>query len=129
MTPHVVALGDIPEDVLRLFRKMRCLVELLPDIENEVISCHSLCQSLALMFPATYHEGKLGMCDHGWLRSGTNPAVLMDMYPIAGAASFVIFTDSHVLPWSTLYEEREIGYDRNACQRQVLLLVEAMKKI
>lgn len=129
MTPHAVKLGDIPEDVLNLFREMRRITEEVPDLEGGAISCHSLCQALATLFPVTYHEGKLGMCDHGWLRSKTNPAVLMDMYPIAGAASFLIFTDSHVLPWPTLYEEQEISYDKDVCQQQALLLIQEMKNI
>lgn len=128
MTPHAVKRGDIPKDVLDLFRTMRELVEQMSDIEGETISCHSICLALAELFPVTYHEGKLGICDHSWLRSKTNPAVLMDMYPIAGAASFLVFTDSHVLPWPTLYVEKEISYKKEVCQRQVLLLLEEMKK-
>ena len=129
MTPHAVGRGDIPRDVLKLFRTMRGIVEDMPDIGGETISCHSLCQALAKVFPVTYHEGRLGMCDHGWLRSETHPAVLMDMYPIAGAASFIVFTDSHVLPWPDLYVEQKISYDRDICSRQVTLLIEEMGKI
>lgn len=129
MTPHTVKRGDIPKEVLELFRKMRTVVEEIPDIEGQMFSCHSICQALAKLFTVTYHEGKIGMCDHSWLRSETNPAVLMDMYPIAGAASFVIFTDSHILPWPELYVEQEINYDRDTCSKQVLLLIEEMEKI
>ena len=128
MTPHAVKRGDVPRDVLDLFRTMREIVEQIPDTEDETISCHSICQALAELFPVTYHTGKLGICDHSWLRSKTNPAVLMDMYPIAGAASFFIFTDSHLLPWLTLYEEQEISYNKDVCGRQVLLLIEEIKK-
>jgi hypothetical protein len=128
MTPHAVKREDIPGGVLKLFREMRNIVEEIPDIEGEMISCHSICQALAELFHVTHHEGKLGMCSHSWLRSKTNPAVLMDMYPIAGAASFIIFTDSHVLPWPTLYEEQKISYDKDTCQRQVLLLIEEMER-
>ena len=129
MTPHVVKRGDIPKEVLSLFRKMRNIIEELPDIEGQIISCHAICQALAELFPVTYHEGKIGMCDHSWLRSKTSPAVLMDMYPIAGAASFIVFTDSHVLPWPMLYEEQEIRYDKNDCRQHILLLTKQIRKM
>lgn len=124
MTPHVVEIDEIPRDLYETFKTMRGIVESLPDIEGELISCHSLCKALTHFFPVTYHEGDCGISNHGWLRSEKHPAVLMDMYPVAGASSLIVFTDSMVLPWEGVYREKDIHYDQNACERQVLLLTE-----
>ena len=124
MTPFAVQRGHIPKTVLKTFHAMVAMVRDMPDFDfgAKYLSCHALCQSLARYYPVSYHEGRCGAVDHGWLRSLTHPAVLMDMYPVGGGVPFILFTDNCFLPWQDLYQEVAISYDITAHEVQVAVV-------
>ena len=124
MTPFAVQRGHIPKTVLKTFHAMVAMVRDMPDLDfgAKYLTCHALCQALARYYPVSYHEGRCGAMEHGWLRSLTHPAVLMDMYPVGGGVPFILFTDSGLLPWQDLYQEVPISYDKDAYQVQVAVV-------
>ncbi len=109
---YVVLEGDIGRDVLRVFREMRQVVEALPHYmlpNGVVISCHLLCRALVEQYSGGKGLPKFSVVDgyftkgyeHSWLTTADRRAIL-DMYPVAGAAPFVVATDI-MSPWRGMY--------------------------
>jgi len=104
---------------------MRGIIEDMPDFEGEVLTCHSVCRALAERFPVEYVDGRFGeMHDHSWLTEASAPGVIMDMYPVAGASSFIVFTQNFLLPWRDLYKPQKVTFDQPSCSRQVRKLLQ-----
>lgn len=121
MTPIVVTCGDIPQELLDLFKAMRKFIEELPDFEGEVLTCHALCAALAQLHPSLRPvDGSFGgMFEHSWLIDDRYPKALMDMYPVAGAVPYIISTSHSFLPWARLYVEKPSNYNKDVFNRQV----------
>lgn len=127
MTPVAVSEGCIPYEVLQLFRRMRSAVEEVPDMPATLLTCHAVCQALAAKFGGVeVVEGKFAGSEHSWLTPTGYPAIVMDMYPWAGASSFIVFTDCLLLPWQQLYVPCEIDFDRPDVMHQVTFLLKHM---
>lgn len=121
MTPYSIAQGYIPQEVFDQFKMMRDFVENLPDIEGEVITCHAICRVLAGKYPDFLEaEGTFGdIYTHSWLVCRMYPKIILDMYPVAGASSFIVWTGAFLLPWFRLYKKEPITYDQVVLERQV----------
>ena len=130
MTPYAVSTGDIPASVLDVFHSMRDVVETIPDLQGEDMTCHALCHALSNFFPVIYQEGYCGNhMQHGWLIHRDAPGVVLDMYPIAGASSFIVLTSMRHLPMHAMYKPACIRYDQEKHERQVTLLMELIQKV
>ncbi len=116
MKPHVLETGDITPEQYALFLQMRDVFERLPDFEfGKPVSCHMICRAFAENFPVECVDGHFGRgCDHSWLvlgrknreEHGEDTRVIADMYPVAGAAPFLVYT-FFLVPWPALYIEDE----------------------
>jgi len=108
MTPFALEDGYITEKELAHFRHLRLVVERLPDkIISGELSCHHVCHALAQEYGNTVVDGYFGhICNHSWLVLRTNKRgeqVIADMYPVAGASSFLVFTHT-LTAWHGLYK-------------------------
>lgn len=122
MTPYAVQSGDIPPSLLRRFREMRSKLEELPDFEEELLTCHSV----SFAFAKHYGHGLQcvdgafgGLHDHSWIVDVGSPGVILDMYPVAGASSFIVVTSYSLLPWFKLYVPGNPKFDKKIRKRQV----------
>jgi hypothetical protein len=108
MTPFAVKSKDITQEDYAQFRIMRELVERLPDkiIEPE-LSCHHVCHALGRAFNVQVADGYFGYThNHSWLvlrKNRVGEQVIADMYPVASAASFLVFAQ-RLTPWASLYK-------------------------
>lgn len=114
MKPHVLETGDITPEQYALFLEMRAIFERLPDFDLPMpVSCHMICRAFAENFSVECVDGHFSRgCDHSWLvlgrknreEHGEDTQVIADMYPVAGAAPFLVYT-FFLVPWSRLYIE------------------------
>jgi hypothetical protein len=119
MTPYAVTSGHIPEDLVKLFKIIRRTFEELPDFEGELITCHAICSAFAERYNLTCVDGYFGKGDeHSWLIDQKHPEVIMDIYPVGGASSCIIY--KHWLTgWANLYIKMTIDIDTTERERQV----------
>ncbi len=117
MTPSVAEY--ISEEDSRLFKKIRALVEAMPDItferneegEKIVLSCHILCQALVRIYPELRIE-------HGYFRTGlshswlvTKSGSIMDFY-VPGAIGALILPQKrpgYLEVWYSMYEKNGLA--------------------
>lgn len=121
MTPYAVSEGHISAESQALFLAMRSQAEALPNIEDdEIFSCHSICEAFAKVFPVLHRFGHFGKsCEHSWLVPEQQPNdVVMDMYPVAGSCPFIVYTGAIMPPWGYLYREGELERDKSVWERQ-----------
>ena len=111
MTPESVQNGSITSSEVELFRRMRRAVERMPNVDwgETLLSCHHLCHALAHIFKGvTPVDGSFGRgMGHSWLvlRNTKDGPIIADMYPVVGAASFLIHAH-WITPWAKLYLPR-----------------------
>lgn len=111
MTPESVRSGNITLAEVELFRRMREAVERMPDVAwgGVLLSCHHVCHALTAVFDGvTAVDGGFGKnVGHSWLvlRDTRDGPVIADMYPVAGAAPFLIHA-YWLTPWAKLYLPR-----------------------
>lgn len=119
-----IVLQDINEEDLAIFRKVREVMEALPEIDlgNELngekilVSCHILCRAFAVVFPQLKcvdgYFFRIGR-EHSWLE--TPNGCIIDVYPIAmlGGPILVLKEGFLSLPWGEIYIEAEPPRLRN----------------
>lgn len=110
---YAASKGNIHPADMELFGKIQVILIEMPDIvfdPNErhwdncrnQISCHLICKALARHFEATVGDGFFVRgYQHSWLLP-TSGSSIIDVYPVAGAAPFIVANDS-ASPWSGLY--------------------------
>ncbi len=119
MTPYAISSGSIPPELVECFRIMRNVIENLPDFEGEELTCHAVCTALAKRYNLTCIDGHFGVGnEHSWLIDPAHPKVVMDMYPVAGASSFIVF-NHWLVPWHALYIPKQFDIDTTIRERQV----------
>lgn len=130
MTPMSVTCGHIPEDVLTEFKEVRTFVETMPTIDDEVLTCHSVCKAIALLHPNfSYVEGSFGgVYNHSWLTVKEHPNIILDLYPVAGASPFIVYAGISLLPWFSLYKEKLIKHDKKTFYHQVQKILASSSK-
>lgn len=126
MTPH--AMKSIHREDILLWKKIRWLVENLPDIdlgekpdgEGIVLSCHMLARAVGRLFNLCVADGCVlplheHMYEHSWLI--TDHGNIIDLYPIATIGGPIIIDggsyfarniydkNEKVEEWSELFEE------------------------
>lgn len=105
-TPYAVKTGDISFGDLSTLSHIQSEIQRLPDAAG--LSCHDVCAHLARTIPGLVHRrgwfAAVGV-EHSWLVSAENPAVVFDVYPVAGAVPFVVTTAGTLNPWGKLYLE------------------------
>lgn len=119
--------GYVTDRAMALFERMKADMEAMPDLgAPEDVSCHAVCRVLAARHGVRCVDGFFGGVgnDHSWLDLGDG--VIADMYPIGGAAPFLIWAGHWAVPWHALYVERatllDEGRDRARHETMALLL-------
>ena len=134
MTPYV--LQWMPEEDVVLFKKIRKIVQALPDIPlggDHAVSCHILARSLARFFPVEYHDGYFcRRYRHSWLLTRNNH--IIDPYPIAmfGGPVLLYYAPSVLSPWRQLYKEarlRDLELEGEMLLADVQRVVHALEEI
>lgn len=108
MTPFALRRGNIPAAKRRLFERLRADFEAMPDLDPaDLVSCHAVCRALERRHPGTrcvdgfFHA--VGQ-DHSWLDLGDG--IVADMYPVAGAAPFMVDASHWMVPWNQIYQPK-----------------------
>lgn len=126
MIPYCVSSGDIPKQLVELFHTMRTAFENLPDFEGELITCHAVCTAFAEHYNLTCIDGYFDIGgQHSWLIDPEYPNVILDIYPVAGASSFIIYKHWATI-WAKLYTPIVFDIDTEIRERQVKKILSAL---
>ncbi len=114
---YAASKGYIKSADMETFAKIQSVLGAMPDLifdpeerkwdscKNQV-TCHLICRALAKHFKASVCDGYFTHgYQHSWLIAESGSSII-DAYPVAGAASFIVTRDS-ASPWVKLYVESD----------------------
>lgn len=112
---YAASKGNIKPADMEMFGKIQVVLDVMPnmvfdpkergwDVCKNQVSCHLICRALSKYFDATVKDGYFFKgYQHSWLipKSGSS---IIDAYPVAGAAPFIVARDP-ASPWVRFYNE------------------------
>ena len=133
MKPYV--LSKVPEEDVKLFEKIRQIVNDLPDIifgknekeEELILSCHILARAIGKVFALKHIDGYFyPHYQHTWLL--TPQGNIIDVYPVAILGGPILMDGSLFSPARWLYKKKRIlhGETKKPSFRRALKIVEML---